>query len=162
MAHGITFNSSIKHGDIIDFKFVNKPMRANRDTFRRNYDFIWQIYNHVAEQNGIKIPYFWVDAERIGRRHRYTTHKKNASILEPIGPTLHVNYSYSLQGILNADAELGSVMVDFNWYKQAENFFMVAGSAKHAMQLAEARRFRPGLMCEKWRAIKIKALTQRP
>jgi hypothetical protein len=155
MTHGIYFSNTIKHHEIIKFDTIYKvPKHRKNADFKANYHFVWEIYKHVADLHGIEIPYRWVSVEKLTRRHRYVTYRKNAIIMEPLGPTIIVNHSFSLSGLLNTGAPRGAVMADQNWYKMAEHYFMVGAGANKPTN-KYAHRYRVGVMCEKFRAIRL-------
>lgn len=159
MAHGFYYHSSIKHNDIIDFRLNSGARPRHHDNFKPNYDFVWNIYNDVAKAHGIKIPRHWVAVDAYRKADRYRGFKDDYYILEPLGPVVHVNMNYTMTGCLSPSSERGSVAYSFNWRKMAEEFFMVAGTAKQVLN--DEKSFRHGYLCEKWRAKSMKLTFKR-
>lgn len=150
MAHGLYYHSAIQHDTIIDFR-VNMGMSSSRYArFKKNYEFVWDIYNDVAKKHGIKLPRHWVAVDKLKKADRYRRFKDDYYILEPLGPVVHVDMNFSMNNNLSTSASRGSVAYAFNWYQLAEQFFMVNGTAKQA--LSKEYRVRPGFLCERWRA----------
>ncbi len=150
MAHGIYHHAHLEHNDILDFrKFWNIPS-FRYETFKANYEFVWDIFNTVAEKNGIVLPRYWVAVDKLKKADRYRKYKDGSFVMEPLGPTIHIDMTYSLGGVLHSSAVRGSVAYSYNWYQIAEKFFMVSGSAKKA--LSDTHYIRHGFLCERWRA----------
>ncbi len=165
MAHGIFFSDGFKHHDIITFHdLVMCPKYANYEDFKANYNFIWEIYNEVAKMHGIEIPYKWVSVQLKNKNHRYSTYRRNCFILEPLGPTRLVNHAFSISSNFNTGAARGAVALDTNWYRMAENYFRVGAAAPTLPSTPLPRyhqRTNLGIMCEKFRAIKLVAPNKR-
>lgn len=157
MTHGIYHSNYIKHGEILDFSKYFQYSIKDREVFKENYDFMWDVFNDVAKQNGIKLPKFWVVAEPYTRSSKTKRQKSNVFVLEPLGPVIHVDYnSNPITQFYNNHR--GMAIYSVNWYQLAEKFFMVRHSAKHV--LGRGYTPRPALLCEKWRTINVKELNR--
>lgn len=155
MAHGFINYRGLKHGQVLDFAEMQNIRQIGTRQFYKNYRFIWDVYKEVADAHGIKIPFRWVYAELMQRKHRYRKRRHNYYILEPMGPVIHVNGRFNTNHLFDAANSTEASMFGHNWYKSAENFFMVGGTAANALNLS----IEPGLICEKWRVLDLKTLT---
>lgn len=154
MAHGLLYNNTIKHDDIVDFKAVTYIPNGKRGLYFAHYQFVWEIYKEVANKHGIAIPKFWVCADPYLRNSGRTRRSFNKFRLEPLGPTINVDGNYTISNQYNSSSPKGSVLYGVNWVDMAERFFMVKGTAHSA--LSRSNRIHHQLLCEKWRAKSIR------
>jgi hypothetical protein len=153
--HGIVTQYNIKHHDIVSFRTIYNVPKHYRDSFKKNYDLVWDIFNEVGLYHGFQLPKYFVCAEMLTRRYRYGKTRSNTYILEPMGPVIPVDSNYNILAALYMNENAGFALYSNNWYDQAERFFMVHGSANQALTSPRNQRIREGLVCKRWRAIDL-------
>lgn len=146
MAHGILYDSRLKHNDVVTM-LTQYPAFKTSKSFRTNFMFVRDIYDEVAKENGIILPKTWVVTTKYVRQEANI--KTNRWLMEPLGPVVYVDDTYNpLQYFYSMSAN-GSVVHTANWVEQARAFFMLDSTTADALSTPMPR---PSLMCESWRA----------